>query len=101
MKRGAEITLRELCDQFGDKVFQIVPKLKQSISQKVMEVFPLSNGANGVEESDQLISSNFSLGQEVIDSLTVLTTIVPYLSEGLWDEVRIKIGYVFRGKGTH
>ncbi|KAG1060361.1 hypothetical protein G6F42_028002 [Rhizopus arrhizus] len=40
MKRGAEISLRKLCDTFGDRVFEIVPKLMQCISQKVIETFP-------------------------------------------------------------
>ncbi|KAI8080523.1 hypothetical protein BDF21DRAFT_444546 [Thamnidium elegans] len=94
MKRGAEIALRELCDQFGDRVFEIVPKLKECISQKIMQVFP--DNAVGVEQSDQLIANDFQLGQEVIDSLTILTMVVPYLSQGLWEQMNDIVPYVCR-----
>lgn len=94
MKRGAEIALRELCDQFGDRVFEIVPKLKECISEKIMQVFP--DNAVGVEQSDQLIANDFQLGQEVIDSLTILTMVVPYLSQGLWEQMGDIVPYVCR-----
>ncbi|RCI04336.1 TATA-binding protein-associated factor mot1 [Rhizopus stolonifer] len=85
MKRGAEITLRALCDTFGDRVFDIVPKLKECISQKVIEAFPLVSTSS--EQSDNLITTDFQLGQDVIDSLAILNMIIPYLSKGLWDHI--------------
>ncbi|KAF1805764.1 hypothetical protein FB192DRAFT_1276263 [Mucor lusitanicus] len=97
MKRGAEISLRKLCDTFGDRVFQIVPKLLQCITQKVMETFPEhADGANTVDKADQAISEQFQLGQEVIDGLTILTMVVPYLSEGLWPQICEFVPYVCR-----
>ncbi|KAL7313291.1 TATA-binding protein-associated factor mot1, variant 3 [Mucor circinelloides] len=97
MKRGAEISLRKLCDTFGDRVFEIVPKLMQCISQKVVETFPEnSDGTNSVEMADKAISEQFQLGQEVIDALTILTMVVPYLSEGLWPQICEFIPYVCR-----
>ncbi|KAI7889175.1 uncharacterized protein EV154DRAFT_515638 [Mucor mucedo] len=97
MKRGAEIALRELCDQFGDRVFAIVPKLRECISQKIIEVFPAPADKNsGVKHSDSLIAADFQLGQEVIDSLTILTMVVPYLSEGLWEQMGEIVPYICR-----
>ncbi|CAO3683683.1 unnamed protein product [Rhizopus stolonifer] len=91
-KRGAEISLHELCKRFGPRVFETVPKLKECISQKMMQVFP----EHGVDQADGLIRKDPSIGQEVIDSLTVLTMVVPCLSEGLWDDVSKIVPYVCR-----
>ncbi|KAG1142215.1 hypothetical protein G6F37_005463 [Rhizopus arrhizus] len=91
-KRGAEIALRELCNRFGPRVFNTVPKLKECISQKVMEVFP----EQGIEQADQMIRQDPQAGQEVIDSLTVLTMVVPCLSEDLWEDVSQIVPYVCR-----
>ncbi|KAI8639842.1 hypothetical protein BD408DRAFT_371118 [Parasitella parasitica] len=97
MKRGAEISLRKFCDTFGERVFEIVPKLMQCISQKVVETFPENSGhSNNIEKADKAISEQFQQGQEVIDSLTVLTMVVPYLSEGLWPQICEFIPYVCR-----
>lgn len=97
MKRGAEIALRELCDRFGDRVFEIVPKLKECISQKLIQVFPEgADKTSGVEEPDKLIAADFQLGQEVIDSLTILTMVVPFLSQGLWDQIGEFVPYICR-----
>ncbi|KAI8967520.1 hypothetical protein BDF20DRAFT_899694 [Mycotypha africana] len=96
MKRGAELALRELCNRFGDRVFEIVPKLKESICQRIMEVFPETAHMNSVEQSDAIIAENILLGQEVIDSLSILTMIVPYLSDKLWNELDIIIPYICR-----
>ena len=90
MKRGAEIALRELCDQFGDRVFDIVPKLQECICQSIMTTFPPG------EHSDDLITANLQLGQEVIDSLTILTMVVPYLSEGLYEKMGDIVPYICR-----
>jgi TATA-binding protein-associated factor len=97
MKRGAEIALRELCDRFGDRVFEIVPKLKECISQKIIQVFPEGvDKASGVEHSDKMIATDFQLGQDVIDSLTILTMVVPYLSQGLWEQIGEFVPYICR-----
>ncbi|CEG64225.1 Putative TATA-binding protein associated factor Mot1 [Rhizopus microsporus] len=91
-KRGAEITLRELCNRFGPSVFNMVPKLKECVSQKIIEIFP----EQGIEQADKLIRQDFQIGQDVIDSLTVLTMVVPHLSEKLWDDVSNIVPYVCR-----
>lgn len=93
MKRGAEIALRELCDTFDDRVFEIVPKLKECVSQKVMQIFPANQN---IEVSDKMIAADFQLGQEVIDALSILTMIVPYLSEGLWIQMGEIVPYICR-----
>ncbi|OBZ85747.1 hypothetical protein A0J61_06204 [Choanephora cucurbitarum] len=91
MKRGAEITLRQLCDTFGDRVFEIVPKLKEFVSQKLMEAFPIlppsAGGDISNEQSDHLITVDMALGQDVVDSLTVLNMIIPYVSSGLYNQI--------------
>lgn len=94
MKRGAEISLRELCDRFGDNVFKIVPKLKECIFESIIKAFP--EDQKNSDASDKLIEANFQLGQEVIDSLTILTMVVPYLSEGLWDQIGEVVPYICR-----
>ncbi|KAI8979025.1 hypothetical protein BDB01DRAFT_852241 [Pilobolus umbonatus] len=96
MKRGAEIALRQLCDQFGDRVFEIAPKLKECISDRIIQVFPDTGQADAVERADQLITSNYALGQEVIDSLTILNMVTPCLSEGLWETIDDIVPYICR-----
>lgn len=93
MKRGAEIALRELCDTFGDRVFEIVPKLKECISQRIIQAFPTNQG---IEVSDKMFAADFQLGQEVIDALSILTMVVPYLSKGLWDQMGEIVPYICR-----
>ncbi|KAL0076434.1 hypothetical protein J3Q64DRAFT_1852898 [Phycomyces blakesleeanus] len=84
MKRGAETALKELCDQFGRHVFEIVPKLWECMSLKLKEVF---QGRSGVSEADALIARDLQLGQEVIDALTIVNTVVPCLSQDLRDQM--------------
>lgn len=95
MKRGAEIALRKLCKTFDSRLFQVVPKLKECISQKIMEVFPANSG-NDVQQSDALITADLASGQEVVDSLSILTMIVPSLSQELWCEIDEIVPYICR-----
>lgn len=87
-KRGAEIALKELCNQFGKDVFRIVPKLWECMTAKLLEVYGADAGTTGVSRADAMIKSNLVLGQEVIDTLSVITTVVPFLSQELWKDVR-------------
>ncbi|KAI9276261.1 hypothetical protein BY458DRAFT_554739 [Sporodiniella umbellata] len=91
-KRGAEISLRELCKRFGPQVFNTVPKLRECISQKIVEVFP----ERDVKQADDMVRKDPQVGQEVIDSLTILTMVVPCLSESLWDDVSQIVPYICR-----
>ncbi|KAI9477717.1 MAG: hypothetical protein EXX96DRAFT_567910 [Benjaminiella poitrasii] len=93
MKRGAELALRELCDTFGDRVFDIVPKLKECISQRIMEIFPENIDGS---KSDEIIRNDLQSGQDIVDSLTILSNIIPYLSEGLWDQIVGIVPYICR-----
>lgn len=91
MKRGAEIALHKLCSQFGGRVFDIVPNLWTCMSAKLIEVFGNDVQSPGALEADQAVPANAVLGQEVIDTLTVMTTVVPYLSKDLWYKVFVKL----------
>ena len=87
MKRGAEITLRVLCDRFGGSVFNTVPKLWECMAIKLNQVFGQDLPGTGVPLADAAIQSDLALGQEVIDTLTIMTTVAPYLSSDLWPNV--------------
>lgn len=96
MKRGAEIALRKLCSQFGARVFDIVPNLWTCMSAKLLEVFGSDVHNPGALEADKAVQANVVLGQEVIDTLTVMTTVVPYLLQDLWLKVFAKLRlYIF------
>ncbi|KAI7862134.1 hypothetical protein BDF14DRAFT_1746376 [Spinellus fusiger] len=87
MKRGAETALKELCDQFGRHVFDIVPKLWECMSFKLKQVFHSTTGVDSVAETDALIGRNFQLGQDLIDTLTIISTVIPCLSQDLYDKI--------------
>ncbi|KAI9270458.1 hypothetical protein BDA99DRAFT_557285 [Phascolomyces articulosus] len=87
MKRGAEITLRVLCNRFGGSVFNIVPKLWECMVAKLEYVFGQDLATPGVPFADAAIQADLTLGQEVIDTLTIMTTVVPYLSSDLWPNI--------------
>ncbi|ORY95444.1 hypothetical protein BCR43DRAFT_301359 [Syncephalastrum racemosum] len=85
MKRGAETALRELCNRFGGRVFEMVPVLWDCMANRLRNVFD-PNG-NDVSAADKQIQADLALGQQVIDALTVVKTVVPYLSEDLHEQV--------------
>ncbi|CAO3582227.1 unnamed protein product [Absidia cylindrospora] len=85
MKRGAEVSFRELCNRFGNQVFHVVPKLWDSMSSKLQQVFPADE--QDATQANQRMVSDLSLGQEVIDSISLITTVVPFLSQDLWPHV--------------
>ncbi|KAI9495302.1 hypothetical protein BDB00DRAFT_870456 [Zychaea mexicana] len=87
MKRGAEIALRVLCDRFEGRVFDIVPKLWECMVAKLQLVFGQDAEGSGVSLADKAIQSDLTVGQEVIDTLTIVTTVVPYLSSDLWPKI--------------
>ncbi|KAG2224833.1 hypothetical protein INT45_008015, partial [Circinella minor] len=87
MKRGAEITLRVLCNRFGGSVFNTVPKLWECMAAKLNQVFGQDLSGSGVPLADAAIQSDLTLGQEVIDTLTIMMTVVPYLSSDLWPNI--------------
>ncbi|KAG0170991.1 TATA-binding protein-associated factor mot1 [Apophysomyces sp. BC1034] len=87
MKRGAETSLHVLCDRFGSKIFDTVPMMWECMSLKLKSVFGEASGADDIMEVDAFIASDYSAGQEVIDALTVVNTVVPYISHELWGQV--------------
>ncbi|KAI8150160.1 hypothetical protein BJV82DRAFT_586077 [Fennellomyces sp. T-0311] len=87
MKRGAEVALEALCNQFGGRVFDTVPKLWECMCARLQEVFGQDDATAGVPNADAAIQFNLAIGQEVIDTLTIMTTVVPYLSSDLYPKV--------------
>lgn len=85
MKRGAETALRELCNRFGGRVFEMVPVLWDCMANRLRQVF--DPNATDVSTADKQIQADLALGQQVIDALTVVKTVVPYLSEDLHEQV--------------
>ncbi|KAI9316037.1 hypothetical protein BX666DRAFT_283572 [Dichotomocladium elegans] len=87
MKRGAQTALKELCNQFGGRVFEVVPKLWECMTDRLRFVFSQDMSSRGVPNADIMMEADVMLGQDVIDAMTVMTTVVPYLSEVLWKDV--------------
>ncbi|CAO3616747.1 unnamed protein product [Cunninghamella echinulata] len=85
MKRGAEVSFKELCSRFGNEVFNIVPQLWDSMTIKLEEIFP-SNELDATSANKQM-QHDLRIGQDVIDSISVITTVVPFLSQDLWPRI--------------
>ncbi|KAI8381200.1 uncharacterized protein BYT42DRAFT_598127 [Radiomyces spectabilis] len=94
MKRGAETALRELCDRFGAQVFVMVPKLWERMTYNLKQMFAPDSNVSDVAAADKAMSADISLGQEVIDTITVVTTVVPYISSELWPKMVEIVPYV-------
>ena len=57
------------------------------MTAKLNQVFGQDLSGSGVPLADAAIQSDLTLGQEVIDTLTIMMTVVPYLSSDLWPNV--------------
>ncbi|KAK9362462.1 hypothetical protein V1504DRAFT_448559 [Lipomyces starkeyi] len=76
-RRGAKTALEILADMFGSKLFEKVPKLKECmISPLLVLKEPLS--------SDIMLPES-TLGQEIVDGLSVLRALLPKLHPDLYD----------------
>ena len=80
-RRGAELALAELSRRFGANLFEQVPMIWQSTTDGLINA--CSNA--GLEEADKRLERH--AGQDVIDSLVTIQTVVPALHPDLWERV--------------
>jgi TATA-binding protein-associated factor len=80
-RRGAEFALTELSVKFGDRLIEVVPMIWESTTDGLLTTC----GSNNSKDADSLMGKQ--TGQDVIDSLVTLQTVVPSLHEKLWDRV--------------
>ncbi|KAI8338754.1 hypothetical protein BC941DRAFT_469857 [Chlamydoabsidia padenii] len=85
MKRGAEVSFQVLCNRFGNQVFDVVPKLWECMSSRLQQVFPPEEG--DATQANKRMETDLLLGQQVIDSISLITTVVPFLSQDLWPRI--------------
>ncbi|RHZ83144.1 hypothetical protein Glove_99g122 [Diversispora epigaea] len=83
IRRGAEITLREFATQFGPKLFDIVPKLWVCMHSSLENIFDFEDE----DKINSTLKSNISLGQDVIDSLQILQSLIPVVHETLHSKI--------------
>ncbi|KAK9453555.1 hypothetical protein V1511DRAFT_489822 [Dipodascopsis uninucleata] len=76
-RRGAKFTLDFLASMFGNKLFSSVPKLKECMLQPLMALkTPLPA---------DITSPDSTLGQEIVDGLSVIRALLPNLHTDLLD----------------
>ena len=78
-QRGTKEALDQLCKLFGTALFEKAPILKTKIETPLHQVFD-PNAAFKVGDSD---SDQKMLGQEVVDSFSILRALVPAMDAGL------------------
>jgi len=76
-RRGSVLAFVELSNKFGSQLLNVVPKMWQSMAGGLTSVCQ----EGGATEIDTMISK--SLGQDVIDSLSVLEAVLPTLHDEL------------------
>ncbi|KAL5529004.1 hypothetical protein ACEPAG_4978 [Sanghuangporus baumii] len=76
-RRGAELAFKELSTKFGEELFTHVPKMWEFMAGGLVAAFQ----TDSVRDADKLMEKQ--LGQDVIDSLSVLKVTAPTLHEGL------------------
>ncbi|QRV86508.1 TBP associated factor (Mot1) [Ceratobasidium sp. AG-Ba] len=81
VKRGAQLALTRLGDLFGAELFTRLKQMWDSMVGGLTDTF-----GEGIE-GDKKIEKTDAVGQQVIDSLTVLHVVVPSLHELLHDPV--------------
>nr|XP_019011335.1 TATA-binding protein-associated factor [Kwoniella pini CBS 10737]OCF50116.1 TATA-binding protein-associated factor [Kwoniella pini CBS 10737] len=79
-RRGALEAFKALASQFGDKLFEGVPKFWEGISTALISNF--APGAN-ITEVDKRLAENVQAGQDIVDCLTSLRLITPELDSAL------------------
>jgi hypothetical protein len=84
VRRGAEMALEALSKRFGSLLFDEVPKIWECMSTALLALEPETR-------LDVPRECNTSQGQDLIDNLSVLMTIVPFLHSDLYNKVHILI----------
>ena len=87
-RRGAKEALDQLSNQFGPDLFVHAPVLQSKVQQPLQTVF--GTDAEDVEMSDP------GLGQDVVDSLSILRLLVPTLHANLHSFVDEMIPYILK-----
>ncbi|EGN96198.1 hypothetical protein SERLA73DRAFT_170610 [Serpula lacrymans var. lacrymans S7.3] len=80
-RRGAGLAFNQLSTRFGSRLFQVLPKMWQSMAGGLLSAC----GSGSPQEADNLMEKQF--GQDVIDSLSVLEAVVPTLHPDLWPKL--------------
>ncbi|KAI5122989.1 hypothetical protein M0805_006867 [Coniferiporia weirii] len=77
-RRGAELAFKQLSEKFGENLFIRVPKMWEYMAGGILAAFATDSSRDGDKAMDK------QLGQDVIDSLSVLRVTAAALHEGLW-----------------
>ncbi|CAI2172682.1 1119_t:CDS:10 [Funneliformis geosporum] len=83
IRRGAETALREFATQFGQRLFEVVPKLWTCMCSSLDNVFSHDDDDN----IGMSLKTNNSIGQDVIDSLQIIQSLVPVVHENLYSKI--------------
>lgn len=84
IRRGAVAAFAQLSSKFGKELFEKVPKLWQSVSDALLRVYPFGETS---EQGDAKIAADPTLGQDLLDGLTVLREMAPTLHEDLLENI--------------
>lgn len=87
---GAQMALEEMATRFKGDLFSIIPKLSRCIFDPIQTVFGTEVLVTNLQDTSN------SLGQEVIDGLSILRTLVPKLDDLLFTQVFDTIPLIFR-----
>ncbi|EGG15746.1 SNF2-related domain-containing protein [Cavenderia fasciculata] len=91
-KRGAVEFFKSLCNQFKSSLFESVPILYELISQPILQVYQETQGSGTF--MDQLVT-DYDRIQSVIDSLSLLRTVLPHIDKEISDHLRQLMPAVF------
>ncbi|KAK2467010.1 hypothetical protein APHAL10511_001268 [Amanita phalloides] len=80
-RRGAGLAFEQLSSRFGPRLLDVIPTMWQSMAGGLLSAF----NAVTPEQSDSLIDKQ--LGQDVIDSFSVMEAVIPTFHEGLWPKL--------------
>jgi len=97
-RRGAQGAFIGLSQRFSERLFESTPKLWELISKNLLEtysndgeltVFGMSISRSYLaDDADEILGQpKSSRGQDILDSLTLLNTILPTLHESLYSRV--------------
>ena len=94
-RRGARLALSSLVKRFGPTAFTSAPKLWECMSGALLNTFPegecltdaLLTSGEPVSAADERLRSSNATGQDTVDCLTVLQTLVADLSSELHSQV--------------
>ncbi len=80
-RRGAELAFTQLSVRFGDRLFDLIPKMWELMAGGLLTTYAKED----LREGDKLMERQY--GQDVIDSLSVLRVTSSTLHHGLWDRL--------------